>query len=67
MNGHITLDRLMFDNVRSFPSVVTAGCVRDKAYVCPHIYDDVAMHVVVKGDVFELIGHGLMKNGIMLI
>ena len=61
------LDRIMFDCVRYFPFKVTVRCVRDKASIRPHISYDFVMHVVVKGDVFELIGHGLTENGIMLI
>ena len=30
--------------------------VREKASVLPHISDEVVMHVVVKGKVFECIG-----------
>ena len=48
----MTLDGLMFDHVRSFLFAITVGCVRAKASVCPHISDDVVMHVVVKGGVF---------------
>ena len=62
----MTLDRIMFDHVRSLPFAVTVGCVRYKASVCPHILDGVVMHVVVKGGVFTFIGHGRTKNGIFL-
>ena len=56
-NGHVTLDGLMFDRV---------GCVRAKTSICPHISDDIVLHVVVNGDLFELIGLGRTKNGILL-
>ena len=64
-NGHIVLDGLVFDCVRTIPFMVTVGCVRDKASVCPHVYDDIVMHVIVRGDVFEFICCGRTKNGIM--
>ena len=39
---------------------------RAKVSVRPHISDDVLMYVLVKGDIFEFIGLGRMKNGIVL-
>ena len=42
------------------------GCVRAEASVIPLILDDVVMHVVVKGGVFEFIGLGRKKNWIVL-
>ena len=48
-------------NVRSFvlsPFLVTVGFERAKASVCPRISDDVVIHVVVKGDIFGIIGRG---------
>ena len=47
---------LMFHDLFFYPFAVTVGCVRAKASVLPHISDEVVMNVVVKGDVFELIG-----------
>ena len=62
----MTLDGLMFDHVRSSPVLVMELCVRVKASVCPRISDDVVMHVVVKGGVFEFIGLVVTKNGVVL-
>ena len=62
----MTLDGLMLNNVRYFPLVVMVRCVRDKTSVCPHISDDVVLHVVVKVDVFEFIGLEQTNTGIML-
>ena len=51
----MALYRLMFDHVGSIPFEVMVGCVTAKVYVCPHVPDEVVMHVIVKGEVFELI------------
>ena len=56
----------MFDNFYFSPFTVTVGFVRYKASVCPRILDDIVMHVLVKGDVFEFIVRGLTKNSIVL-
>ena len=61
------LDGLMFDHMSYLPFTFTVGCVRAKASLHPHISDDIVMHVVVKGKVFEFIGRGIMENGILLI
>ena len=65
-NIQMTLDGLMFDHVRSFPFVVTFECVMAKGSVRQHISGDVVMHIVVHGNVFEFIGCGRTKNGIVL-
>ena len=62
----MTLYGIMFDHVSSLLLTVTVGCVRAKASVCPHISDDVVMHVVVKGEVFEFIRLRRTKNSIVL-
>ena len=51
----MTLERIMFDHLRFTPFAVTIGHVRAKVYVCTCISDDVVIHEVVKGDVFEII------------
>ena len=38
------------------------GIVRAKASICPHIFDVVLMRLVVKLDIFELIGFRHTKN-----
>ena len=58
----MTLDGLMFDNLLFSPFAVMVGSLRDKAYGIPHIFDDVVMHEVVKGGVFNFIGLGHKKN-----
>ena len=60
------LYRIMFGSVSYFLFAVTVVCVMAKASVCPHISDDVSMHVVVKGGIFEFIGLGRTKNRIMM-
>ena len=40
--------------------------MRAKASVRPHIFDDVVIHEVVKGDVFEFIGLGRRNNWMVL-
>ena len=60
------VDGLMFDRMISLPFAVKVRCMRAKASVRPHILDDVVMHVVVKGGVFEFIGHGITSNRILL-
>ena len=65
-DGHVTLYELMFDHLLFTPFVVTVGCVKYEEPVIPCILDDVVMYVVVKGDVFEVIGYGRTKNWIML-
>ena len=62
----MTLDGLMFDHLSFYQSLVTVICVRPKASFCPHILNDVIIHVVVKGDIFEFIGLGGTDNGILL-
>ena len=57
----------MFDNLRFYPFVATVICVRAKVSVRPLILDDVVMHVVVKGEIFEFIGIGPTKNGICYV
>ena len=59
------LDRLMFDNL-FYPFTVTVRCVRSKVSVWPRIFDDIVMHEVVKGDIFEFAGIGRTKNWIVL-
>ena len=65
-NSNVALDGLMFYHFFFYPFVVTVEFVRANAYVRPHILDDVVMHVVVKGYVFEFIGLGSMNNWIVL-
>ena len=62
----VTLDGIMFDNSLFFPFPATVGFVRAKAYVRPCIFDDVIMHEVFKGGVFQFIGVGRTKYGIVL-
>ena len=62
----MALDRLMFDNLVFSAFVVMVGCVGSKASVRLLILDDVVMHEVVKGGVFEFIGFVRMKNWIVL-
>ena len=57
---------VVFDYVSSFPFAVMVIFVSSKAYVRPRMSDDVVMHVVVKGGVFEFIGCGQMNNGIVV-
>ena len=52
----MTLDRIMFDNVRYLLFNVTVGCVRAKESLFSHILDDAAMHIEVKWNVSEFIG-----------
>ena len=42
------------------------GILSAKASVRPRIFDDVVIHEVVKGDVFEFIGRGRTKNWMVL-
>ena len=62
----MTLDRIMFDHVISYPFTFMVICVRAKAFVLPRILNDIAMHVVVKGDVFLFIKCGCTKNSNVL-
>ena len=48
----MTVDGIMFDHFSFTPLVVMVGCVSSKVNVCPHILDDVVMHILVKGDIF---------------
>ena len=64
-NGHLAWYRLIFYCVRSTPFTVTVRCVRSKVSVCPHVSDDVVMHVIFKEDVFEFICCGRTKNRIV--
>ena len=57
------LDELVFDQF-FLPFVYRT--VNAKASVFPHIFNVVAMRVVVKGGVFEFIGHIRMKNCMVL-
>ena len=45
----------MFYCVSSIPFAIMVGCVRFKVSVHPHVYDDVEMHVIFKGGVFDFI------------
>ena len=63
-NGRVTLYRLVFENL--FLSPFVDGIVRAFASVRPFIFDVVIMSVVVKGGVFEVIGHGITKNWVVL-
>ena len=62
----MALDGLMFYNSLFFPYVVMAGVMMNKASVCPCISDVVAMHAVVKGDVFYFIERRCTKNWMVL-
>ena len=55
----------MFDHLRFSPFAITVGSVRAKASVRPCISDDVVIHEVVKGDIFEFKVIGRMKNYIL--
>ena len=57
----------MFDHSLSSPFSIMVGFVSDKASVHPRISDDVVMHVVVKGGVFEFIGCGHTKTGLYCV
>ena len=56
----------MFDHLSFYPFAVTVGFVRAKTSVRPRISDDVIMHEVVEGGVFEFLGHGRTKNWVVL-
>ena len=58
------LDGLMFDNV--FLSPFLDMVVRLFLSVCSHIFDVTVMSVLVKGDVFEVIGRGHTKKWVVL-
>ena len=62
----MTLERIMFDHLRFNPFAVTIGHVRAKVSFCTCILDDVVIHEVFKGDVFEFIGLGRTKSWIVL-
>ena len=51
----MALDGLMFDHLLFNPFEVMVGCVRSKVSVRQNISNDAVMHVVVKGDVSEVI------------
>ena len=48
----MALDRLMFDPVKFIPFTITVRCVGQG------VSDEAVMHVIAKGDVFELIIRG---------
>ena len=52
MNGHVMFYSIMFDKYLFPLFAVMVVFVRAKASVRPHIFDNVTMHEVVKGDVF---------------
>ena len=52
----MTLDGIMFDKFFFSPFVIRVAFVMAKASVHPNMIDNVIMHEVVKGDVFEYIG-----------
>ena len=56
----------IFDYVRSFRFTVKVFCVRSNYSVHPCILDDAVIRVLVKGYIFDFIGHGQTKNVIML-
>ena len=60
------LDGLMFDYLLFSPFSVTVVFVRAYVSVHPHISYVVAMHVSVKGYVFEFIGRRRMNNWMVL-
>ena len=62
----MTIYGLVFGHLVFPPFLVMVRYVRDKASVRPRISYDVIMYVVIKGGVFEFIGHGRMKNWILL-
>ena len=62
----MTLDGIMFDHFFFSPFTVTVGFFRAKASVRPHIFDDVVMNEVVKGEVLEFIGLGNTNIWIVL-
>ena len=66
LDGHVTLDGIMFDILLFYPFMVTIGFVRSKASVLTHILDDAVMYVLVKGGIFDFIGCGCINNGIVL-
>ena len=62
----MTLDGIMFDKFFFSPFVIRVAFVMAKASVHPNMIDNVIMHEVVKGDVFEFIGIGSTKNWVVL-
>ena len=62
----MALDGLMFDNSLFYPFVVTFGFLISKALVRPHIFYDVVMHEVVKGEVFKFTGRIGTNNWMVL-
>ena len=46
--------------------MVAVVCVRITSSVCTHKSDNVVMHAVAEGGIFEFIGRGHMKKGIFL-
>ena len=56
----------MFDCVRSIPFLVIVGCVRSKNSVRPCLYDEVVMHVISEGGVFEFLFRGCTNNCVVL-
>ena len=60
----MTLDGLMFYDLFSSPFVV--GFARAKTSICPHIFDVFVMNELVKGELFEFIGHMCMNKWMVL-
>ena len=61
----MTLDGIMIDRGRYIQFTFTVGCVRAKASVHPHVYDEVSMHITAKGYIFDSICRGCKNNGIV--
>ena len=66
LNGHVTLDRLMFYHSFFYPFAFTFGFVMSKASLHQHIFDESVINELFKGEVFEFIGIGRIKNCMML-
>ena len=58
------VDGLIFEKLFLYPFV--DGIVRAFVFVCISIFDVVVMSVIVKGGVFEVIGHGRTKQCMVL-
>ena len=58
----MTFNRLVVDRSLYPPFVVMVGYVRAKASVHPCISDVAIMHDVVKGGVFDFIGHNTQEE-----
>ena len=56
----------MFANFFLSPFAVTVGFMRANVSALPHIFDEVVINILVKGDLFKFIGLGHKKNWMVL-